>query len=578
MTESLTPINVTTDAWLDLVGRVNDIIDLFANNVASTGGMVNGNISVNGNFYATEVYSGGSLVVTGARTVTAGTGLTGGGNLANNITISISANTVASLGKADTALQTGDFTGKIGLQNSVSVSQISATGTANSTTYLGGDGQWKTVAGGGGSNNVLSVNGQLPDGGGNVVLGANDISFSPSGNVSSLTVQGAITELENEKAPKASIRERLTANRTYYVRTDGSDSNDGLTNASGGAFLTIQRAMDVISDTIDAAGYTITVQVGNGTYTTGVVIKSVVGLANISDLIFQGNLGTPSSCILSMTAAIAFNATGINIGCKIQGFKITGTGTSYGLYAAKGGYINFQTMDFGSIGTTGAHIYAIYNGSTIEAVGNYSITGGGQRHWDVTSGGDIIITSRTITLTGTPAFTTFAYSESYSKIICQGNTFTGSATGTRYIVNFCGYIYTNFAGSNYLPGNAGGTSSNGGVYDNSTVLNSPWIYGSIVEGTYTVTDGASVDLNPYNGSIQVWTLGANRTPTGWSWFDGHSMTVMVRGSGFTITWTTMGVKWIGNTAPTLSSTEWTVIELWKVNGQIYGAYAGDVPL
>ena len=51
-----------------------------------------------------------------------------------------------------------------------------------------------------------------------------------------------------------SIREKLTEVRTYYVRTDGSDSNNGLANTSGGAFLTIQKAVDVVSYTLDRQG------------------------------------------------------------------------------------------------------------------------------------------------------------------------------------------------------------------------------------------------------------------------------------------------------------------------------------
>jgi hypothetical protein len=61
------------------------------------------------------------------------------------------------------------------------------------------------------------------------------------------------------------VREQLTSNRTYYVRTDGSDSNDGLTDSSGGAFLTIQHAVDVVSG-LDHSIYKSTIYVRNGTY------------------------------------------------------------------------------------------------------------------------------------------------------------------------------------------------------------------------------------------------------------------------------------------------------------------------
>jgi hypothetical protein len=61
-------------------------------------------------------------------------------------------------------------------------------------------------------------------------------------------------------------REVLLAARTYFVRTDGDDANNGLTNSAGGAFETIQRACDVISNDIDRNGQAVTVKIGAGNY------------------------------------------------------------------------------------------------------------------------------------------------------------------------------------------------------------------------------------------------------------------------------------------------------------------------
>jgi hypothetical protein len=101
--------------------------------------------------------------------------------------------------------------------------------------------------------------------------------------------------------------------------------------------------------------------------------------------------------------------------------------------------------------------------------------------------------------------------------------------------------------------------------------------GAIDETVYAVIDAAGVALSPANGTIQTWTLGASRTPTAGTWDAGESITLMINdGTAYTITWTTLAVTWVGGTAPTLATTGFTVIELWKVGSTIYGALVGSV--
>lgn len=97
------------------------------------------------------------------------------------------------------------------------------------------------------------------------------------------------------------------------------------------------------------------------------------------------------------------------------------------------------------------------------------------------------------------------------------------------------------------------------------------------EGVFAVT-GTTPALSPANGSIQTWTLSGNSTPTAGTWAAGQSITLMVDdGTAYTITWTSLSVTWAtdGGTAPTLNTTGYTTIALWKVGSTIYGARVGD---
>lgn len=98
------------------------------------------------------------------------------------------------------------------------------------------------------------------------------------------------------------------------------------------------------------------------------------------------------------------------------------------------------------------------------------------------------------------------------------------------------------------------------------------------EGVFAVTDGTTVNLDPNNGSIQTWTLGANRTPGQSNWASGQSITLLIDdGAAQTITWTALAVVWKtdGGVAPTLQTSGVTAIVLWKVGTAVYGARVGD---
>jgi len=77
------------------------------------------------------------------------------------------------------------------------------------------------------------------------------------------------------------------------------------------------------------------------------------------------------------------------------------------------------------------------------------------------------------------------------------------------------------------------------------------------------------------GVVNRWTLTGNSTPTS-SLNNGDSAIVLIDdGTAYTITWT-MVDQWIGGVAPTLATTGYSVIILFKTNDVIYGNHSGDL--
>ena len=117
-------------------------------------------------------------------------------------------------------------------------------------------------------------------------------------------------------------------------------------------------------------------------------------------------------------------------------------------------------------------------------------------------------------------------------------------------------------------GGSSGVPATGGTFTGSVTFED-----AINENVFAITDASSVALDPDNGMIQTWTLGANRTATD-SLNAGQSVLLMITAGSYTLTWPT--ITWAGGSAPTLSTSSVTAIELWKVGTTLYGANVGDL--
>ena len=248
-------------------------------------------------------------------------------------------------------------------------------------------------------------------------------------------------------------RALLTANRTYYVRTDGSDSNDGLSNSSGGAFLTIQKAIDVVGG-LDTSIYDVTISIASGTYTTPIVLKNFVGAGLCT-------LTCPSgTAVISVTGSNAIRGTLITSRYRLgAGIRIQTTTSGSCIYLEKSA-LQLEGCEFGAC----ASVHVVLDSAWCYVLAGYTISGSAAQHILASTGSQFIyLGGLTIALTGTPAFNPFVNATLGSVVRAAGLTFSGSATGSRYSATLNGAISSG-GNPNYFPGNAAGSVATGGQY------------------------------------------------------------------------------------------------------------------
>ena len=252
------------------------------------------------------------------------------------------------------------------------------------------------------------------------------------------------------------VRPQLTAARTYFVATTGSDANTGL--AVGTPFLTIQKAVDTVAS-LDINGQTIIIQVADGTYTGAVSLKNAVGFIGLGSLQLVGNVTTPANCILNVPAG-CITASSLACAWDVSGFRLASTAGN--ALTVNGSVVRIATIDFGAC-PAGNHM-SLSQAGKILSLGNYSMSGAALAHFNAIGQSFVDVSGRTITIAGTPAITTFVIANYLSLVWIFGCTFSGTATGQRYSAGTNGIIYVNGAATTYLPGSTAGATATGGQY------------------------------------------------------------------------------------------------------------------
>lgn len=351
-------------------------------------------------------------------------------------------------------------------------------------------------------------------------------------------------------------RINLTANLSMFVLTGGSDALcTGLSNSAyvSGSYpqacakSTIQNAYDTLANSYDLQGYTATINVGNGTYTSGLVTaKCVPGQNGPASIQILGS-ATPSNVVINATSNDDFGLGELFNGGGTQGCTQITIGGMQLKTTTAGNAINVNGGGVGiTIGTPGFpidfsttvqdHIVANHGAWAIAGTNN-TISGSALIHVAALSGSQVALHNVTVTCSGSPAFTYFAYADTGSQLFLENMTFTscGTVTGTRYFVQNFANIYTLAASATYIPGNSGGIAQSLGNY----VTNVPTVLPVAQGGTgdsgtawtaYTPSTGCG------SGTLTTVTPAGRYKQIGKSVFFSASLVITTNGScaGFII--------------------------------------------
>ena len=405
------------------------------------------------------------------------------------------------------------------------------------------------------------------------------------------------------KIVEVAAREKLSADRTYYVRPDGNDANTGLADTAGGAFLTLQAAFSAAAE-LDHGGFTVTISAADNAWG-----ESVVAYARVPDLTLVLTGSAPAAVTvtsITVNSGVALSLSGLKL-VSASGSQLT---LKAGAECAISGAVEFGATSAAQVAVNGG-FFSLGSGGTITISGNatsFMLLQIGGRFEQGTGGGQIV-------LSGTPAFSTaFVNLNRFSGArFLRATPFSGVATGVKYKIDSTSFVETGEAVRNAdLPGdklgywahnsdaagfpgfknlvtNADGSLQNGpagAVGDDAFGLHDRW-YVLSQSGTVTPTtlEGAEtatpymIRLTNSHGSAQKFAYAQIVEARNARRFRGKYMTLSARvQNSVSAAVRVMLLAWTG-TADTLTS---DIVNDWSstayTNGNFFAADANLVPV
>lgn len=261
-------------------------------------------------------------------------------------------------------------------------------------------------------------------------------------------------------------RETLSTDRTYYVRLDGSDSNDGLTDSAAGAFRHLQNAWNAAVK-LDAFNFAVTIQ--QRSCSDCGALSAVVPIFGAASVNIVCDTVTPANCPIAITDGPAMTFSGVK--AYVAGFKLSTVYSSIrasNLLVVGGSSISLGNMDF----SDSAEDQIFVDGSRLVHSAPYTISGGAYHsHHHYINFSVVGADGTAVTLRNHPYFGGH-YSANASSIGTYSNaSFSypdGAATGSRFYVHYMGTIRLSGV---TLPGDVAGTYTGGNLDDNIAASN-----------------------------------------------------------------------------------------------------------